>query len=454
MKERILIVDDEPGICVSLSLALQSLYEVSWESDPVKAVERLRLESFQLVLLDLILGEVDGVDILAQIKSQDANIIVIVMTAYGSIRSSVNAMRCGAYTYLSKPLDIEELQIHIKQALIFQALNEKVTYLNDELKTQSVYNEIIGQSPAMQQVYRMIDKLRDLDTSVLITGESGTGKELVAKAIHNTSKRSEERFVAMNCAAIPEGLLEEEFFGHKRGAFTGAVSDKRGKFELADRGTLFLDEIGDMPLLLQGKLLRVLQERKFSPIGGNEIINTDARVIVATNRDLREMVQAGSFRQDLFYRIDVFEIKLPPLRERRQDIPLLCEHFFKLNNRQQKKQVKIKGITKEAEQLLLTHDYPGNVRELANALEYACILTSDEWIHASDLPSRMRSRFGADLQPNENQASAAKRTLQQIERDAILESYRRNSGKKKAIAEELGISERGLWNKLKEYGLK
>jgi two-component system response regulator AtoC len=455
MRAKVLIVDDEPGICVSLSLALQSNYDVFWEVDPQKALERIDTESFHLVLLDLVLGETDGLNVLARIKERDPRIIVIVMTAFGSIRSSVAAMRQGAFTYLSKPLDLEELQIYIRQALEFQSLNEKITYLNSELKTHNICKEMIGQSPVMQTVYRMIEKLRDLDTSVLITGESGTGKELVSKAIHYSGARADERFVAVNCAAIPEGLLEEEFFGHKRGAFTGAISDTRGKFELADKGTLFLDEIGDMPLLLQSKLLRVLQERRFSPIGSNETFSCDARIIVATNRDLREMVQKGLFREDLYYRINVFEIKLPPLRDRRQDIPLLCEHFIKVNNMQQKKQVKVKGVTKEAEQVLLAHDYPGNVRELANALEYACIVTPDEWIHKTDLPSRMwEKRAAGARQPNGAPLAASAKTLREIERSAILDSYRRHGGKKKAMAQELGISERGLWNKLKEYGLQ
>ncbi len=454
MKAKILIIDDEHSICVSLSLALQPDYDVTWETDPKKALTRLNTESFNLVLLDLILGEYDGIDILKKIKQVDPRIMVIMMTAYGSIRSSVEAIKQGAFTYLTKPLDLEEIQVYIKQALEFQALNEKVNYLSDELKGHYYSDQIIAQSPAMKEVFLMIEKLRDIDASVLITGESGTGKELVAKAIHFSGNRAEKPFIAVNCAAIPDGLLEGEFFGHKRGAFTGAISDKRGKFEIADKGTIFLDEIGDMPLHLQSKLLRVLQEGTFTPIGGHEVLTTDARMIFATNRDLKEMVHTGLFRQDLYYRINVVELKLPPLRERRQDILLLCEHFIKINNVRQKKQIKIKGVTKEVEQILLNYDYPGNVRELANVMEYASIVANDEWIRVTDLPGHMRENQ-SNVAPTTTQSAycAERKTLKEIERDAIIDSYWRNDGKRKDIAAELGISERNLWNKLKEYGL-
>ncbi|MDR0841565.1 MAG: sigma-54 dependent transcriptional regulator [Christensenellaceae bacterium] len=446
----ILIIDDEAGICVSLALALQADYNVAWETDPREGMRRLQAESFDLVLLDLMLGGQDGLGVLKRIKEEYPQTAVIMMTAYGSIRSSVEAMKHGAFTYLSKPLDMEELQIHIKQALEFRALNEKVTLLSDALRGSDPYGGIVGDSPAMQQVYGMIEKLKDVDASVTISGESGTGKEMVAKAIHFMGNRANERFVAVNCAAIPEGLLEEEFFGHKRGAFTGAVSDKRGKFDIADKGTVFLDEIGDMPLGMQGKLLRALQERAFCPIGGHDMHRFDARVIVATNRDLKDMMLKGMFRQDLYYRINVIEIKMPPLRERRQDIPLLCERFIQLNNVRQKRQKPILGVTKEVEAMLLAYDYPGNVRELANALEYAGIVAMDEWIHLEDLPARMTERLRADVLA---QDPLTGKTIQQLEREAILAAYKRHNGKRKDIAAELGISERNLWNKLKEYGV-
>ncbi|MEA5059601.1 MAG: sigma-54 dependent transcriptional regulator [Candidatus Pelethousia sp.] len=448
-KHKLFILDDEAGICISLSLALESDYHVSWETDPIKGLELLKAGAYDLVLLDLVIGEHDGLDILRKIKEIDPGICVIMMTAFGDIRSSVNAMKNGAFNYLPKPLDIEELLLHIKQGLEFRDLNARINYLSGELRTHN--HSLVGESPAIRQVYEMIDKLKDVDASVTITGESGTGKELVAKALHFSGSRSEQPFVAINCAAIPEGLLEEEFFGHKRGAFTGAISDKRGKFEMADKGTIFLDEIGDMPLSLQGKLLRALQEKAFCPIGSHEIRHFDARVIVATNRDLKDMVQKSLFRRDLYYRINVIEIHIPPLRERRQDIPLLCEHFIQLNNRQQKKPLKLKGFTKEAEQMLLSYDYPGNVRELANAMEYASIVADGEWIHPQDLPERMRGTIRPDSGPaSENYGG---QTLQQIEKAAILSAYRRHNGKRKAMARELNISERGLWNKLKEYGL-
>ncbi|MDL2258883.1 sigma-54 dependent transcriptional regulator [Eubacteriales bacterium OttesenSCG-928-K08] len=451
-KNKILILDDEPSICSSLSLSLEGEYRVISHTDPLEGIALLDKEAVDLVLLDLVIGEHDGLDILRKIKQIDPNICVIMMTAYGDIRSSVSAMKNGAFTYLPKPLDIEELMLHIRQGLEFRALNERVTFLRDELNSKNYAEPIIGNSPAMQQVLQMVDRLKDTDTSVTITGESGTGKELIAKALHFSGSRAEQRFVAVNCAAIPEGLLEEEFFGHKRGAFTGAVSDKRGKLEMADKGTIFLDEIGDMPLSLQGKLLRALQEKAYAPIGGHDLRTFDARLIVATNRDLKDMVQKGLFRQDLYYRINVFEIELPPLRERRQDIPLLCEHFIRKNNEQQKKHMRIKGITKEAERALMLHDYPGNVRELANALEYASIVTNDEWIHAANLPDRTR-RCAAEAEKSEEEYTLRGKTLEELEKAAVFAAYEKHSGKRKAMAEELGISERGLWNKLKKFEL-
>ncbi|MEG1942683.1 MAG: sigma-54 dependent transcriptional regulator, partial [Angelakisella sp.] len=410
------------------------------------------------VLLDLKIGDRDGIEVLHEIKEIDSRIAVIMMTAYGSIKSSVKAMRGGAFTYLAKPLDLEELFIFIRQALEFRHMNERVTYLSDELKSRYQYGEMIGKGPAMQQVYNMIEKVKDIDTGVTIFGESGTGKELVARAIHFLGNRKEEKFIEVNCAAIPEGLLEEEFFGHKRGSFTGAVGDTKGKFEAADSGTIFLDEVGDMPLSIQGKLLRVLQQKQFSPIGSNEVKNVDVRVIVATNRNLREMVQDGTFRQDLFYRLNVVEINLPPLRERTQDIPLLLKHFIDKYNKAQEKN--ITGITKAAERLLLSYTYPGNIRELANALEYAFILSDGNVIDACDLPLQMQQPhplFAAERSDAEDskarEALLAGLTLREVERLAIKVNLEQNGGHKKHTAEQLGISERGLRNKLLEYAL-
>ncbi len=457
MKPSILIIDDERAICASLSLVLETDYAVSAVTDADQGLRLMEEQNFGLVLLDLKIGDRDGIEVLKQIKSHDPSVAVIIMTAYGSIRSSVEAMKNGAFSYLSKPLDVEELLIFIRQALEFRHLNEQVQYLSRELQSRYSYGEMIGKSPAMQRVYQMIEKVKDVGASVTITGESGTGKELVARAIHFQSKRRDEKFVDVNCAAIPEGLLEEEFFGHKKGSFTGAIQDKKGKFEMADGGTLFLDEVGDMPLNLQGKLLRVLEQKEFTPIGGSEPRRIDVRVISATNQDLRSMVKKGLFRGDLFYRLNIVEIKLPPLRERTQDIPLLARHFLSKYSADQGKAVQ--GIDQEAERMLVSYQYPGNVRELANALEYGVILSGGETIRAGDLPLLIQEECGGRRLANASgpgstlEEQLAGLSIAQVERIAIEAALKRNGGRQKVTAEELGISERGLRNKIKDYDL-
>ena len=446
MKPNILIVDDEKSICVSLSYALQAEFDVKWETNPQAALERIHNDHIDLVLLDIIIGEVNGIEVLKLIREYSQDIMVIMMTAFGSIQSSVTAMKLGAFNYLVKPLDIEELQIHIRQALSIQKLNAKVDYLSNQLTEKYKYG-MVGNSPSMRHVYDLIEKLKDVDSQVIITGENGTGKELVAKAIHYSGKRKTEPFIAINCSAIPEGLFEGEFFGHKKGSFTGAIDNQVGKLEAAASGTILLDEIGDLPLGFQGKLLRVLQEKNFSPIGSNEIKRFEARVIAATNRNIPLLIANELFREDFYYRINVVEIKLPPLRDRKVDIQALCEHYINKNNRQQNK--KIKGLTQKAETLLREYDYPGNIRELANILEYASIVCNGEWIDCKDLPERMtKTRSGSCF----NAKNAEGKTLKEIEKEVITATYKKYNGKRSKISRELAISERGLWNKLKEYG--
>ncbi len=455
MRYRILIVDDELSICVTLAMALEAKYEVQYATDAEAGLKMLQQQSFHLVFLDLRIGERDGMEVLERIKETDSTIAVIIITAYGSIDSSVEAMKRGAFTYLSKPLHIDEAMICVEQALSFRSLNERVQYLTDELQTRGEFFGMVGKSPAMRRVYEMIEKLRDVDIGVTVSGESGTGKELAARAIHFSGNRKNERFVAVNCAAIPEGLLEEELFGHKKGSFTGAVFDKIGKFSLADKGTIFLDEISDLPLSMQSKVLRVLQEKVFTPIGSNEPRAIDIRVVAATNRDLIQMVQNGTFRLDLFYRINVASIVLPPLRERRQDIPLLCRYFIELYNKEHRKNVQ--GLTKGAERLLLEYDYPGNVRELSNALEYAVVVCDGDVIQTRDLLSQMRQTMmpGAALpQPETNRAGLfAGMTLREIEEEIIRYRLRENNGHQKQTAQQLGISVKGLRNKIRAYGI-
>lgn len=461
MKSHIWIIDDEPGICASLKLALKNDYEVRTFESAQEALSLLGSARLDGVLLDQRLKDSDGLEVLKTIKAYDPEIAIIMMTAYGDIGSSVEAMRAGAFTYLTKPLDVEELQLIVAQALSMQRMNERISYLEDALIVEHHFEKIIGESASMQRVYRMIDRLKDVDAGVLITGESGTGKELAARAIHEAGRRAEESFVVVNCAAIPENLLESEFFGHSKGAFTGATADRKGKFELADRGTIFLDEIGDMPLSLQGKLLRTLQDGEFSPVGSTGTRHVDVRVIAATNRDLQGMIARKEFRQDLYYRLNVMELKMPPLKERTEDIPLLCEHFLQRFSKEMKKN--IRGITEDALEKISSHDYPGNVRQLANILEYATILCQGDLIGVGDLPEEITGRrqfLPTDTKRSEKTADAetvdhflCSVPLKETEKRAIAATLRKNNGRRDKSAADLGISVRSLQNKIHEYDL-
>lgn len=451
MNRTVYIIDDEPSICVSLQLALKNLYRVKTFTSSLPALASMEAEGADIVLLDLRLGEENGLEVLERIKRIDPNTEVIMMTAFGSIDTSVNAMQKGAFTYLTKPINIEELKVIMQQAGNIRKLNEQIYYLSDQLESKSRFDAIIGESAPMQRVYMLIDRVKDIDTNVLITGESGTGKELVARAIHNAGKRYRERFVVVNCAAIPENLLELEFFGYKRGAFTGAMQDKKGKLEQADNGTLFLDEIGDMPLGLQSKLLRALQDKEFTPVGGSTPIKVDTRILAATNRDLPALIAEGRFREDLYYRLNVMEIKLPPLRERQGDIAILGNYLLGKFSAELNKP--IRAITPEAKEMLERLPYPGNVRQLANILEYACILCQDGVISKEDFPEYVTRSNGASPSGDSIDDYLSSHSLKDIEKRAIEATLQRCGGKRVATAAQLGISKRGLLNKLKEYGV-
>jgi two-component system response regulator AtoC len=456
VKRRILIIDDELSTCTMLKLALRDSYEVKYAIDAMQGLSMFKAERFDLVLLDLIIGEHDGIEILKQIKDYDRDVTVIMITAFGNIKSSVEAIKNGAFNYLSKPIDMDELFVFIEQALRVRNLSDEVVYLSDELKNHRFQSQgLIGNSAPIRKVYTMIEKLKDVDTTVTITGESGTGKELVARAIHFTGKRKDKRFVVINCAAIPENLLEGELFGYKRGTFTGAIQDKKGKFEVADKGTIFLDEIGDMQLNLQSKLLRVLQQKEYTPLGSNEVHKTDVRIIAATNKNLETMVKEGSFREDLFYRLSVMNIHMPPLRERKEDIPLLCQHFIEKFGREQNKRVK--KITPETMEVLMSYDYPGNIRQLANFIEHAMIISNGYTIDIKDLPGTVKGTLHYEEQKEIYETNFRKRlskmSIKEIERIAIEATLEKNAGKREPTAKDLGISIRSLHNKIKEYGL-
>lgn len=458
MNKKILVLDDELSICTTLAIALEDEYDVKSTTDVAEALQWINIEHFDICLLDLRLGEYNGIDVLEKIKEIDEDVAVIIMTAYFSLESTIEAMRKGAYTYVTKPLNIEGLNLIIKQTLEHKELNETVEYLTNELKQKTEFDyegvKIIGNSPAMRKVFAYIEKLKNVDTNVLITGESGTGKELVARAIHNQGKRCFAEFVEVNCAAIPDGLLEEELFGHRKGSFTGAMDDRKGKFAYADGGTIFLDEIGDMSYNLQAKLLRVLQEREFSPVGSNEKIKVDVRVISATNKNLKEMVDRGDFRKDLYFRLNVMEIHLPSLAERRQDIRLLIQYFIEEYNRIVGK--KVIGVSKDVERKLLTYPYTGNVRELANIIEHAIVVSENETIQIEDLPEEVAGWSSGYDKDNKGifMRDLVGKTMKEIEKEVIVETLARNNGSRKKTAEILGISEKGLRNKIKEYGIR
>lgn len=381
---RVLVADDERLMAEMLEEMLRAdgmLVETAHTGK--EALEKFRSRDFDLVLLDLRMPEMHGLQVLQEMKKEDPNIPVIVITAYGSVDNAVEALKIGAYDFITKPFKIEELRNAVARALEVEQLRREKEYLLSELQEEFRFEGVIGESPKMKEVMRMAQLVAKTDATVLICGESGTGKELLARSIHYQSNRRDRPFVVVNCGAITETLLESELFGHEKGAFTGAYTRKPGKFELADGGTLFLDEIGEMSPAMQVKLLRVLQERTFERVGGTTSITVDVRIIAATNRDLKKAVREGTFREDLYYRLNVIPIYLPPLRERKEDLPLLCDYLIARHCRKLHK--KIRGISPQAMRILRKYHWPGNIRELDNVLERAIILTQDDVIGVDDL---------------------------------------------------------------------
>ncbi|SMC79417.1 sigma-54-dependent transcriptional regulator [Sporomusa malonica] len=452
---KLLLVDDEPAICTSLTFALEDKYLVSTAGSAQEALAAIAKQEFNIVLLDLKLGSADGMEVLTQIKEFDSSIIVIIMTAYGSIKSSVAAIKAGAFYYLTKPINMDELDMLLTNASDYIGMRSKVEYLNDKLTERHEIAGMVGTSAPMRQILHDIDRVKDVDSNVLISGESGTGKELVAKALHYLSVRKHEAFEVLNCAAIPAELLESELFGHEKGAFTGAVQRKKGIFELADKGTLFLDEIGEMDIKLQAKLLRVVQEKEVTPIGSGYRRKIDVRIICATNRDLKKMVADGKFREDLYFRLNVVTIHLPPLRQRREDIPLLTEHFVNKYNKKMAKQ--IKGIETGFLEVLSRYEFKGNVRELENIIERAMVFAEEGMLQVINLPVEVQASGMDEL----NQTDTTRlipiyigEDLDLIERKVITKTLHHYHGDKAKTAHILKISERKLWYKIKEYELR
>ena len=444
---RILVVDDEPAQRELVSGFLRKRgFEVDEAAGGQAALARFTQEPFDLVLTDQRMPDLSGLDLLQRLRAVTPEAAVIVMTAYGTIETAVGAIKAGATDYLSKPINLDELLHRIEQVRERQRLLGENRELRAALEERHRVEGIIGDSGRMQEVLSLVRRVAGSDATVLIRGESGTGKELIARAIHHASPRAAGPLVAVNCAALPEGLLESELFGHEKGAFTGAAASRKGRFELADGGSIFLDEIGDLPLHLQVKLLRVLQERQFERVGGTRTIPVNVRVLAATHRSLEALVREGRFRDDLYYRINVVTLLLPPLRERREDLPPLIEHF--LTRFAGKNGKTIRGLTREARDALLRYDYPGNVRELENLIERAVVLTRDEVIGKSDLPLTL------DEQTAESDAPAGLvAAAEGLERRMIRDALSRAGGVQTRAAELLGISERVLRYKLRKYGL-
>ena len=375
--EKILVVDDDRNLLELLRMRLEAArFHVVTAPSEDEAVEAMKAEVFDLSIVDLQLIHRDGIALMEEMHSFNPELPVIILTAHGSIESAVEAMRRGAFSYLTKPFESQDLLLQIEKALETRRLTSEVRRLQNLLEERYDFPNIIAKSPKMQRVLEIVARVASTDSTVFIHGESGTGKELIARAVHLSSPRKDKSFVAVNCAALPEPLLESELFGHERGAFTGAVKSRKGLFGQADGGTLFLDEIGDMPGSTQAKVLRVLQEQQFYPLGGEQPLDVDVRVIVATNKDIEDLVKQGRFREDLYYRIHVIPVLLPPLRERKEDIPPLVEHFLKKFGPQMKKE--INGLSPQAMQRLMLYDWPGNVRELENVIEYAVAMTHQD----------------------------------------------------------------------------
>jgi two-component system NtrC family response regulator len=445
---RILVVDDEASQRELVSGYLKKQgFEVFTAGGGESALELFRQAPMELILTDQRMPGLSGLDLLKAAREINPETQVIVMTAYGSVETAVAAMRDGAADYVAKPLNLEELRQKIQRIVEQHRLYAENRALREELKSRHRIEGIIGESGQMVEVISLVQRVAASEATVLIRGESGTGKELIAKAIHYASPRAARPLVRVNCAALPENLLESELFGHEKGSFTGAIATRKGRFELADTGTLFLDEIGDLPLHLQAKLLRVLQEREFERVGSSQPIKVNVRILSATHRDLESLMRAGHFRDDLYYRLNVVTILVPPLRERRQDLPPLMDHFLELFAAKNGKS--LRGFSRAARDALLRYDYPGNVRELENLIERAVVLCRGDVIDRGDLPLMLDEPDAASEAPT--QLAAA---VEGLERRMIREALKRANGVQTRAAELLGVTERALRYKLKKYGLQ
>ncbi|MDE3113530.1 MAG: sigma-54-dependent Fis family transcriptional regulator [Chloroflexota bacterium] len=453
-QKTILVADDDASIRALLRQLLQDEgYAVQEAATGVEVVDKVKEASPDLVIMDVRMPELDGIEALSRVKGASPRTAVLIMTAFGSSNAAIRAMELGAFDYVTKPFELDKINHTVGKVFEYQDLAQEVEVLRGEISSLVQTERIVGNSPPMQEVYKTIGKVAKADATVLITGESGTGKELVAEALHYNSSRRAGPLVKVSCAALPETLLEAELFGHEKGSFTGALTQRRGRFELADKGTIFLDEIGEMSLQTQTKLLRVLQDRKIERLGSSLPIKVDIRVICATNKDLQKQVEQAKFRDDLFYRLNVINIHMPPLRDRKEDIPALVEHF--LAKHRYSATAQPAAISEEALRRLLEYDWPGNVRELENVIERAVVLSRGQIITSRELPfgdhEGDREEEGDEV-PSER--SFFKKSVAQFEKDLIMKALRDAAGNRSKAAEMLGIYRRLLYAKIKEYGLE
>jgi len=449
----ILIVDDEIGARESLRMVLKNDYEVFLARNAEEAFLQVKEHSPEVILLDIILPDLDGLKVLEEIKRRDPDGIVIMITATKTVKTAVEAMRLGAYDYVTKPFDIDELRLTVSRALSTRALEKEVKHLRREIDRNFGFDNLIGKSKVMNEIYKVIKQIADSKSTVLIMGESGTGKELVSRAIHYNGNRRNSPFVTINCAAIPDTLIESELFGYEKGAFTNAIEKKLGRFEVAHEGTLFLDEIGELSLMTQAKILRFLEEREFTRVGGAKTIKVDVRLIAATNKDLNQLIKKGGFREDLFYRINVVPIVLPPLRERKEDIPLLVDHFVKKYSEENQKAVK--GIDKEALEMIMHFDWPGNVRELENLIERVIALTTNDTIQPVELPFSLinTSKVNGLKESILSGKVPFLKAEEDFEKEVILDALKKTNYVQSHAAEVLGISRRILKYKMDKLGI-
>jgi two-component system response regulator HydG len=449
MNAKILVVDDDPSLRQMLNAVLtDGGYEVKEADDGQSAVEAVEKQFYDLILIDVRMTGMGGIEALKHIKKVSPGIPVIIMTAYASVETAREALKSGAFDYLTKPLDIDELKMLLERVLRHYRLEQENRYLKERLDDRFDFSNIIGTSLEMRKLFETIAQVAPSEATVLITGESGTGKEIVANAIHQNSPRRERPMIKVNCAALPETLLESELFGHEKGAFTGATSRTRGRFQMAHESTIFLDEISEMTPATQAKILRTLQEKEIELVGGSSTIKIDTRVIAATNKNIEIEIQEDRFREDLYYRLNVVRLEVPPLRKRREDIPLLVDYFLKQYVEKNRKLVK--GFTPRATDAIMRYDWPGNVRELENLIERAVIMTRGDVITLDEFPDALTDKY---TETNKEPESTVGKTLKDVEREMIIRTLEETGGNRTHAAKILGISRRTLQLKLKEYGI-